>query len=100
VFRLVIIIQFTKEFLLRIIFDDYEEDDDINIISNKIVDTRRWTNEHELIFKHDNKFYHIHYNEPTTKMQKDYGYWKFKKNDEMIDVKEVYPVKKTIIVYE
>ena len=99
-FRLVIIIQFTKEFLLRIIFDDYEEDDDINIISNKIVDTGRWTNKHELIFKHDNKFYRVNYDEPATEMQEGCGYWEFKKNDEMIDVKEVYPVKKTIIVYE
>ena len=92
--------EFTKEFLLCVIFEDFGTEDEIKIISNEIVDQRRWLTEHKLIFKYQNKFYKIYYDAPSTEGQDGCGYFEYNNDEDLIEIDEVFPVEKTIIVYE
>lgn len=95
-----IIMKFTKEFLLCIVFDDFYDDMNIKVISNTFVDSRRWVNEYRMVFKYEDKFYSFTYDVPATEGQDGCGYFEYYRDDELIDVTEVHPVEKTIIVYE
>lgn len=91
---------FTKEFLLRVVDEDFDLDDGIKVISDKIIDNRRWAIEHKVIFKFQDKFYKFYYDAPATEMQDGCGYFADYADDDLIDVDEVHPVEKTIIIYE
>jgi hypothetical protein len=66
------------------------------VISDNIVDNDRWTIQHEIIFKYDNKFYRTWYQVGATEIQ-DEDPWEW---DKEIECFEVQPVLKTIEVYE
>lgn len=69
--------------------------DDIELIHDRIVDTRRWSIDHEVIVKHDGRFYRDTYSEGATEMQ-DESPWEYSEPN----FREVFPVERTIIVYE
>ncbi len=67
-------------------------------IKNDIVNTSRWSINHEIIFTHDGKFYRTHYSEGATEMQ-DESPWEYETEVTCIEVelKEV-KVKKWVDV--
>lgn len=72
------------------IFDMPHED----VISREIIDQRRWDTTRELTFKRNGKFYRVSYDSPSTECQDGQEY------PEEEEAVEVFPVEKTIIVYE
>ncbi len=86
-------IKFTKTFLMDELGLPYDNDD--IIIKDKIIDTSRWSEIHELIFKHDGKFYSTSYSQGLTEQQCEQA-WEF---DNEIKCQEVFPVEKTVTVY-
>lgn len=87
-------LQLTKEEAQAIVWEDTS---DYEIISDEVVDTRRWSADHEIIIKRlsDGKFFADGYSVGLTEMQDESPY---EYSDP--DFTEVFPVEKTIIVYE
>lgn len=84
--------KFQKTFLLETILDDEELQ-----VYDKITENSRWTIGHELVFKHEDKFYITHYRVGATEYQ-DESPWEY--DGPEIECEEVVPVEKTVIVYE
>lgn len=87
-------LQLTKKEAQAIVWEDTS---DYEIISDEVVDTRRWSADHEIIIKRlsDGKFFADGYSVGLTEMQDESPY---EYSDP--DFTEVFPVEKTIIVYE
>lgn len=83
---------FKKQFLLDTLYDQ----NDCEIISDTIVDHRRWAVTHELIFKHENKYYRTHYSQGATENQ-DESPWEFDEGGVVCE--EVVPTEKVVTVY-
>lgn len=66
-------------------------------VYDKIVDTTRWSICYERVFKHDGKFYMTDYSVGATENQDEHPY---EYEGDMIECKEVFPVEKTVTVYE
>lgn len=84
--------KFTKEFLQEI-----EDDDSVEIIENEITDTTRWSIINRMIFKFEGKFYETIYSHGATEYQDESPY---EYEGDEIECREVFPVVKTITVYE
>jgi len=80
---------FSKAFLLG--------DEEKQIISNRIIDHRRWTVVHEEIFKFGGHFYKTHYSVGATENQFEGPY---EYDDDQIECEEVEPVLKLETAYE
>jgi hypothetical protein len=65
-------------------------------VQNTIVGHRRWSVDHEMIFKYNGKLYRANYSVGATESQ-DEGPWEY---EDEVEVTEVNPVEKTVIVYE
>ena len=72
------------------------EESPLTEISNKIVDTSRWSIHHKLIFSFGGKFYQTHYSTGATECQDERP---FEYDPDEIGCEEVLPVQKTITVY-
>lgn len=86
--------EFEKKWLQDLVWEDV---DDGEIIVNEIVDTSRWSNIYNLVFKYDGKYYQTSYSVGATEIQDESP---FEWSPDMIECKEVFPVEKTVIVYE
>ncbi len=71
-------------------------DVDLELISDEIIDTDRWSVKHEVVFEHEGKFYKTTYSVGATEYQDEQP---FEHEPDEIEVKEVFPVSKTITVY-
>lgn len=71
--------KFERDFL------KYELDLPYSAIQEKIIDTSRWSNEYEIIFEHDGKYYRTYYSSGATEMQ-DESPWE---NEEEVECTEV-----------
>ena len=89
-----IVHKFSKELLFQILDDDA---DGVEIISNEIVDTSRWSIHHWLVFKFDEKFYGVGYSVGATEYQEE-SPWEY--DGDEIEVNELEAVEKTIITYQ
>ena len=69
--------------------------ENINVLTDDIYETSRWSNLHELIFELNGKYYRTHYSIGKTEYQ-DESPWEY---DEP-DITEVEPIEKMVIVYE
>lgn len=87
-------LQLTKKEAQAIVWEDTS---DYEIISDEVVDTRRWSADHCIIIKRlsDGKFFADHYSVGLTEMQDESPYEY--SDPEFI---EVFQVTKTIIAYE
>jgi len=83
--------KFSKEFLLEEVLDSDKE------ISCEIIDTRRWSIDYYLVFKHDEKFYGVSFSRGATEQQ-DERPFEYEPNE--IECQELRAVEKTVIVYE
>lgn len=75
----------------------YDDHDDFELISKEITDTSRWSIFYENIYKRisDGKFFKTNYSEGATECQDESPY----EYDDAV-FEEVFPVEKTVIVYE
>ena len=83
--------KFTKQFLI-----DSRDDSDATVYE-KIIDVSRWTIMYERVFKHEGKFYMTEYSVGATEQQDELPY---EYANDGIECDEVYPVEKTVTVYE
>lgn len=74
---------------------DILDDDDL-IISDTINGQSRWSTNHILIFKKDDKFYKTFYSHGSTESQDELP-WEYEEN---VTCWEVAPVEKVVTVYE
>lgn len=88
--------KFTREFLRGLLWGDFEKDQ-VEVISDEITDTSRWSIHYEMIFKTDGKYFRTHYSRGATECQDESPY-EYAADD--IECTEVIPVEKTVIVYE
>ncbi len=88
--------KFKRDWLQDLVWDDV---DDAEIMENEIVDTSRWSIHHAVVFKLkcNEKFYQTHYSVGATENQDENPY---EYDPDEIECKEVFPVEKTVIVYE
>jgi hypothetical protein len=76
----------------------YDDHDDFELISSEISDTSRWSIFYENIYKRisDGKFFKTNYSVGATECQDERPY----EYDGDAHFNEVFPVEKTVIVYE
>lgn len=84
--------KFKKEFLQEI-----EDNDDVEVIETEIIDTTRWSIINRMVFKFEGKFYVTTFSHGATECQDESPY---EYEGDEIECKEVFPVQKTITVYE
>lgn len=82
----------TQEDYMGIVWGD---NDDFQLMKDEIVDRTRWAIVNEVICRHKptDKFYRFYYDSPATEMQE------VDRPDDL-ELEEVRPVEKTVIVYE
>lgn len=86
--------KFEKTWLQNLLWEDV---DDGEIIENKQIDNSRWSIHYRLVFEYQNRFYATTYAEGATEYQDERA---FEFEPDMIECKEVFPVERTVIVYE
>ena len=79
---------FSKEFL---------QDDGGETVENTITGKSRWAIHYRRVFKHEEKFYATTYSTGATEQQYDPPY---EYEPDEIECPEVWPVNKTVVVYE
>ena len=85
---------FDKDFLVDELGLPYEDGD--NIQSDYIVDTTRWSEIHDLIFKYEDKFYQTSYSVGATECQ-DERPWEY---DDEVECTEVHKVSVQMSVWK
>jgi hypothetical protein len=86
--------KFDKEILQELVYGDF---DGYKVIQHKLIDNSRWSLVYEMIFQFEDKFYRTTYQQGATEQQDESPY---EYEDDNIECPEVFPVEKTIIVYE
>ena len=91
--------KFTKATLQDLVYDygDIEDYEQYTVISKDIVDTSRWSIVYKMIFQYGNRFFQTSYRKGATECQDESPY---EYESDEIECKEVFPVEKTIVVYE
>lgn len=88
--------KFKTEILAELAYDESEYEG-LTWISSEIISVGSWRSCHRLVFKFEDKFY-------TTPYKRGFiGEWDvepFEGHGDEVECKEVFPVTKTIIVYE
>lgn len=87
---------FPKSELKDLVYED--ETDNLVKVRDEVTGKRRWSIDHELIFKEKatEKFYSVHYSVGATEQQDESP---FEYESDNVEVTEVRPVEKTIIDY-
>jgi hypothetical protein len=73
------------------------EVDNLELIEDEFVGTSRWTNNHRMILKHDDKYYAVDYQQGATEYQ---DVDMFDDRDGTVEATEVEPVEVTTTVYK
>lgn len=88
------VLEFSNEDAKDIAYGDH---DDFNVVSDEMIDHRRWSITHEVIVQRisDSKYFKSQYSIGATESQDQFAY-------DYDDPKftQVFPIEKTIIVYE
>ena len=88
--------EFKKEDLQLMVYEDHDGEV-FEVIEDEIIDTSRWSIIHRMVFKLDGKFYESSYLKGATEQQDEQPY---EYDEDVIECDEVFPVEKTITVYE
>lgn len=83
--------KFTKDFLLETL-----DDSTVDVV-NQISDSSRWSIYYDRVIKVDGKFYQANYSVGATEQQDERPY---EYDGDEIECREVFPVQKTITIYE
>jgi len=75
------------------IFGDYP---DMDVVLNEIIDQGRWSTYHRVVVKYMDKFYSVKYSQGSTESQEEAPF----EYDTEVKFDQVFPVEKTIIVYQ
>ena len=67
-----------------------------DVVRDTIIDTRRWSTDHELIFRHEGKLYSTLYSHGSTECQEE-SPWEYK---EEVECYEVEPYQKLVTEYK
>lgn len=86
--------KFAKEFLQEDVL--WEGNKDVKIIKNEIYDTRRWSQDYELIFQYEGSFYQTCYSRGATEQQDEQP---FEYEGDEIECTEVEPFETIVIDY-
>lgn len=88
---------FKKEELQELVWED--ETDNLEVVSDEITSTSRWSVHRDLIFKEKStgKFYETGYSRGATEQQDESP---FEYEPDEVECVEVRPVEKTVTVYE
>jgi hypothetical protein len=89
------IMKFKKELLQELAYECYV--DGFEVIEQKMTGHTRWSLKYSMIFKFEDKLYKTSYSTGATEYQDEEPY---EYEDDVIECPEVFPVEKTIIVYE
>jgi len=87
-------VKFKKEFLLEILWG--AEGIGAKEVRNEIVDTRRWSIDHYLVFSYKDKFWGVSYSTGATECQDEAP---FEYDEDEIECVELVPEEKTVIEY-
>jgi len=68
----------------------------VEIISDDVIGQRRWSTDHELVIRAQDKYYRTYYSVGSTECQ-DEGPWE---NDEEVELLEVYPAQVVTTVFK
>lgn len=80
--------KFTREFLEQELTSE-------DIVSDVMVDKRRWYSIHRVIFRHEGKFYEAKPMIPASELQEDQDAY----GDDPVECPEVFPYEKTVTDY-
>ena len=80
--------KFSKEFL---------QDEGGETVYDKVIGNRRWSVDHERVFKHEGRYFRTLYSVGATESQDERPY---EYEGDEIECVEVFPVEKKVIVYE
>lgn len=83
--------EFDREFMQESIYDSAAT------VLDEIVGTSRWSIKHRRVFRHEDKFYETLYSVGATECQDESPY---QYDAATIECAEVWPVERTITVYE
>lgn len=86
---------FSKQFLLDLIYDELTPGNG-SLISDKIVDTSRWSEIHSVVFSFKGNFYSTSYSQGLTEYQDESP---FEHEADAIECTEVFPVETTVTKY-
>ena len=87
--------EFTNSFLVDGLGLPYDEFEGCTLISDNIVDTSRWSINHELVFKFEDKLYMTWYSVGATEQQDEIP-WEY---DDVVDCFEVIEVERVVRDY-
>lgn len=87
--------KFPKDFMREDVL--YGCNEDVEMIYDDIIDTTRWSEIHEIVFKYQDKFYMTTYSCGATECQDESP---FEYDDDEIQVTEVKPVEVTVTKYK
>lgn len=92
-------VKFDKEKLQSLLCgsDEFLKREDIEIVESEIIDHRRWSVDYLMTFRQGDRYFRVDYSMGATEHQ-DQG--PFDDCGEFVEVEEVVPVEKTIVVYE
>lgn len=85
---------FKKEFLIDVLGGCA---DGAKKVSDEIIDQRRWSTDHWMVFECDSSFWGVSYSHGSTESQDERP---FEYEDDDIECQELVKVEKTVTVYE
>ena len=88
--------KFNKADLKNLPYEDFDPEV-WEVISNDIIDTSRWSNIYEMVFKYEDKFYKTSYSKAATESQDESPY-EYAANE--IECKEVIQVEEVVKVWK
>lgn len=88
--------KFKKQFLQDLLHEELDESVDVEIIQDEITDNSRWSIQHSLVFRFEDKFYETWYQVGATEYQ-DESPWEYAPDE--VDCTEVAPKEVVVIQY-
>ena len=83
---------FKKDFLKYI-----DNEKNVDVISTELIDSSRWSLQYRRVFLYEDRFYETYFSRGATEQQDEHPY---EYDEDEIECNEVFPIEKTIIVYE
>lgn len=65
-------------------------------VSREYKGSRRWNEDWTSVFKIDDEFWAVDWEDPSTEMQEDQGHWGYANE---VEFNRVYPIEKTVTIY-
>lgn len=83
---------------MKFLAEDLQEE--VYDVEDEVIDKRRWYTINRRVFKNEDKFFECFYKRGLTEIQESTWFEDYTDKDGYVECKEVFPIEKTIIVYE